>query len=56
MKPFTAPIDDILFSLTHVAGAGDLPDWDADFAAEIAGHFAAFVEAEIAPLDATRRC
>ncbi len=51
MTPFKAPLDDILFTLTHVAGADSLPDWDADFAAEIGGHFAAFAEGEIAPLD-----
>lgn len=51
MKPFQAPLDDILFSLTHVAGASALPDYDADFTAEIGGHFAAFAEGEIAPLD-----
>ncbi len=51
MKPFKAPLDDILFSLTHVAGAPSVPDWDADLTAEIGGHFAAFAEGEIAPLD-----
>lgn len=51
MKPFKAPLDDILFSLNHVAGATDMPDWDAEFAGEIAQHFAAFAEGEIAPLD-----
>ncbi|PLW77963.1 acyl-CoA dehydrogenase family protein [Cohaesibacter celericrescens] len=51
MKPFVAPVEDILFSLTHVAGAADLPDWDLAFATEIAQHFAAFAEREIAPLD-----
>lgn len=51
MKPFKAPLDDILFSLTHVAGAAALPDFDAGFTAEIGGHFAAFAEGEIAPLD-----
>ncbi len=51
MTPFKAPLDDILFTLTHVAGADSLPDWDADFAAEIGAHFAAFAEGEIAPLD-----
>ncbi len=51
MKPFKAPLDDILFSLNHVAGATRLPDWDNDFAADIGGHFAAFAEGEIAPLD-----
>ncbi|KCV81305.1 Acyl-CoA dehydrogenase [Actibacterium atlanticum] len=51
MKPFKAPLEDILFSLNHVAGADALPDWDGDFAKEIGGHFAAFAEGEIAPLD-----
>lgn len=51
MKPFRAPLDDILFSLTHVARASDLPDWDPAFAAELGTHFAAFAEGEIAPLD-----
>jgi alkylation response protein AidB-like acyl-CoA dehydrogenase len=51
MKPFTAPLDDILFTLTHVAGADRTPDWDADMAREIGAHFAAFAEGEIAPLD-----
>ncbi len=51
MLPFAAPVDDILFSLNHVAGAADLPDWDAELAAEILGHFAAFAEGKIAPLD-----
>lgn len=51
MTPFTAPLDDILFTLTHVAGAGTVPDWDADMAREIGAHFAAFAEREIAPLD-----
>jgi alkylation response protein AidB-like acyl-CoA dehydrogenase len=51
MIPFKAPLDDILFCLA-AAGADTLPDWDAGLAAEIAGHFAAFAEGEIAPLDA----
>ena len=51
MKPFAAPVDDILFSLNKVAGAADLPDWDSQLCAEIVGHFALFAEAEIAPLD-----
>lgn len=51
MKPFSAPVDDILFSLNTIAGAHRIPDWDKDFAAEIAGHFATFAEGEIAPLD-----
>lgn len=51
MKPFAAPLSDILFCLNDVAGARQLPDWDADFAREIGEHFAAFAESEIAPLD-----
>ena len=51
MKPFQAPLDDILFSLTHVAGARSLPAYDPGFTEEIGGHFAAFAEGEIAPLD-----
>jgi len=51
MKPFAAPLDDILFTLTHVAGADTAPDWDVEMAREIGTHFAAFAEGEIAPLD-----
>jgi alkylation response protein AidB-like acyl-CoA dehydrogenase len=51
MKPFVAPVADILFSLNEIAGAKRIADWDAEFAGEIAGHFAAFAEGEIAPVD-----
>ncbi|MGH1371717.1 acyl-CoA dehydrogenase family protein [Planktotalea sp.] len=51
MKPFQAPLSDILFSLDHVAGASALPEWDSEFAGELGGHFAGFAEGEIAPLD-----
>ncbi len=51
MKPFKAPVDDILFSLEQVAGAARIPGWDGALAAEIIGHFAVFAENEIAPLD-----
>ncbi|WP_300514662.1 acyl-CoA dehydrogenase family protein [Aliiroseovarius sp.] len=50
MTPFKAPLDDILFSL-QVAGAGELPGYDAAFTREIGHHFAGFAEGEIAPLD-----
>lgn len=50
MTTFTAPIDDILRSL-ETAGAGQLPDWDNDLAPEIIGHFGAFAEGVIAPLN-----
>jgi alkylation response protein AidB-like acyl-CoA dehydrogenase len=49
--PFTAPIDDILFSLNNVARAVDLPDWDSELTVEILTHFSALAEGEIAPLD-----
>ena len=52
MKPFSAPLDDILFSLEHIAGAASLPHWDKELAAEIGAHFAAFAEEELAPLNA----
>ena len=51
MKPFKAPLEDILFSLNHVVGADALDEWDAEFGGEIAEHFASFAEGEIAPLD-----
>jgi len=51
MSAFHAPVDDILFSLVEVAGAGRLPDWDDDLAREVIGHFATFAEEKIAPLD-----
>lgn len=52
MTDYRAPLQDILFSLDAVAGAGRIPDWDSDLAAELGGHFAAFAEGVIAPLDA----
>lgn len=51
MKPYAAPIDDIFFILDHVAGTARIESFDGDFSREIAGHFAAFVEGEIAPTD-----
>ncbi|RYH12207.1 acyl-CoA dehydrogenase family protein [Tropicimonas sp. IMCC6043] len=51
MKPFAAPLDDILFILDHVARATDLPGYDPDLTREIAGHFATYAEEAIAPLD-----
>ncbi len=51
MKPFAAPIDDILFSLAHVAKAGDLAGHDAGLSAEIIQQFAPFAEQVIAPLN-----
>lgn len=50
MTTFTAPVDEILASLT-AAGVAELPDWDDTLARDIIGHFAAFAEGRIAPLD-----
>ncbi|GAA3865228.1 acyl-CoA dehydrogenase family protein [Celeribacter arenosi] len=51
MTPFSAPVEDILFSLRDVAGAARVPDWDADLTGEIIAQFARFAEDIIAPLD-----
>jgi alkylation response protein AidB-like acyl-CoA dehydrogenase len=51
MTPFSAPVEDILFSLEHVAQARRLPGWDSHLVREIVQHFAQFAESEIAPLD-----
>ena len=53
MPHFTAPVEDILFSIETVAGAGQLKDWDRELASEIITHFAAFAEGVIAPRNAT---
>lgn len=53
MPHFTAPVEDILFSIETLAGAGQLKDWDSELASEIITHFAAFAEGVIAPLNAT---
>ena len=52
MTPFKAPVEDILFSLVHVAGADVTDGWDQETAADILGHFGAFAEGVIAPLNA----
>lgn len=51
MKPFVAPVEDIVFTLEHVANASRLPDWDSVLAGEIIAYFSQFAEAEIAPMD-----
>lgn len=51
MKPYSAPVDDILFSLDKVAGASSLSGWDSELSAEIVNHFAVLAQSEIAPLD-----
>ena len=53
MSAFHAPAEDILFTLTEVAGARRLPDWDDDLAAEVIRAFATFAEERIAPSDET---
>lgn len=52
MIPFKSPNSDILWSLTHVAGAADLDHFDADMTSEILSHFASFAEGVLAPIDA----
>ncbi len=52
MVPFSAPVEDILFSLREVAGADRVESWDEETAADILGHFAQFAEGVIAPLNA----
>ncbi len=51
MFPFTAPIDDILFSITHVAEATTMGGWDDELCQQIISHFAPFAEDVIAPLN-----
>lgn len=51
MYPFTAPIEDILFTLEHVGRATALDDFDLDTHREIASHFGAFAEGVLAPLN-----
>ena len=53
MKDFTAPTDDILFSLHRVADAGTTGTHDPDLAADILVQFAAFAEQVIAPTNRT---
>ncbi|SLN26044.1 Acyl-CoA dehydrogenase [Aquimixticola soesokkakensis] len=52
MKEFSAPVDDIVFSLTHVAGADRLAGFDAATSQEVLSHFASFAEGVLAPLNA----
>lgn len=52
MIPFKAPLEDILYSLNAVAHAGEMAGYDAGLHDEIAQHFAAFAEGELAPLNA----
>ncbi len=51
MTPFKAPLEDILFSLRLVAQADE--EWDETTATDILGHFSAFAENALAPLNAT---
>jgi len=52
MTDFTAPIDDILFSLRHVAQADSTPDWDDEMSGDILTHFANFATDVLAPINA----
>lgn len=51
MIPFKAPIDEIIFSLEHVAEANRIPGWDSQLVQDIIQHFGHFAEGEIAPLN-----
>lgn len=51
MIPFQAPVDDILFSLAHVADTSGIDGFDLALTAEIAAHFGAFAEGVLAPLN-----
>jgi 3-(methylthio)propanoyl-CoA dehydrogenase len=51
MKPFKAPVDDIFFTLNHVAKAQEIPDWDSEMAQAVIEHFSRFAEDQIAPLN-----
>ena len=51
MDGFCAPVDDILFSLRHVAGAEGVEEWDSDLASDVLGHFGDFAQGVIAPLN-----
>ena len=52
MSTFKAPVDDILFSLRHVANASQSAEWDDATAADILGHFSELAENVIAPINA----
>ncbi len=52
MTPFSAPVDDILFTLEHVADAGRIEGWDGDLVAAVLEHFGRYAEEELAPLNA----
>lgn len=51
MIPFEPPVENILFSLRHVAQAGRIPGWDDDLVHEIVRQFARLAEGVIAPAD-----
>jgi alkylation response protein AidB-like acyl-CoA dehydrogenase len=52
MIPFKSPNSDIMWSMTHVAGATRVDHFDADTTAEILEHFSSFAEGVLAPIDA----
>jgi len=53
MSAFKAPVDDILFSLRHVAQVQSLEGWDDSVAEDILRHFAGFAENVLAPINAS---
>jgi 3-(methylthio)propanoyl-CoA dehydrogenase len=48
---YRTPLPDLLFALDAGAGAGRLPHWDAELAAEVLAHAGQMVDEVIAPLD-----
>ena len=52
MTSFKAPVDEVLFSLIHVADAARVEDWDEETAGDILGHFGSFAEGVLAPINA----
>jgi len=53
MHSFKAPVDDILFSLRHVAQVNKLDSWDDTIAEDVLGHFAEFAQNVLAPINAS---
>lgn len=51
MIPFQAPVQSILFSLRHIAGASRIEGWDDDLVEHIVAEFAQLAEGVIAPAD-----
>lgn len=50
--PFVSPVEDIVFSLRHIADAAELTDWDGSLAEAILNPFAVFAENVLEPINA----